>query len=342
MQITVTDRPDAGIFTRLGLPAPAFWRSELDRFHLVQRRGGADVHYLVARDGRGATVGLLPVYLASPPWEAVVDPALILGTAAPEPPATGSPSRLCLAGSGGAYGNHLVVGASVADPAAVAVALVERARALAADAGCRQVLLPHLDEVQSSWLDGCLATALATGVREKAVLPVLWDSFDEYLAWLSVNGRRRVRLERRAFLEGAVEVREESLPELAAALAPLAAQTEHRYGHDITVEQVEFYLTMLGMDLDCVTLVAYRDGRPVGFSLTIDRGDRWIMRSWGCDYASPGPEPLYFNMVFHEVISRAIERRVPLIDFGVGSLTAKTQRGCRPEPLRSVLIPAGL
>ena len=75
---------------------------------------------------------------------------------------------------------------------------------------------------------------------------------------------------------------------MAADLAPLLTQTENRYGRDVKPEQMEFYLSMLGMHMDggTFTLVAYKNNRPVAFSLALLCGDRWIMRAWGCDYAS--------------------------------------------------------
>lgn len=332
MRVDIVGRVDADLLDQLGVPSPAYRISELERFHVTARRRGADVRYLVARDARSTAVGLLPVYASGPPWEPTVDPVSIF-----DPPVPMDGAKVCLAGSAGAYGNFLE-----ASGPEVATELVERAVELARDTGCRHVLLPYLDEPQSRWLQGYRTAATASGVRHKAVLPVAWASFDAYLESLPSHRRRRVRHERRVFEQGGIDVREPRLVDVAADLAPLLAQTENRYGRGVDRDQMEFFLLMLGMNLgeDSITLVAYRDERPVAFSLALLGGDRWVMRSWGCDYTAVGRAGYYFNLVYYEPVIRAIARGATLLDFGVGALEAKTLRGCQLEPLWTILLPA--
>jgi predicted N-acyltransferase len=338
MRVDNVGRVDADLLDQLGVESPTYRLGELERFHVAEHRRGSDISYLVACDEHGIPVGMMPVYIAGPPWEPTVDPASIF-----DPPAPMGGAKLCLAGSAGAYANFLEVGAAIrgAVAARVATALVEQVLVVARDAGCRHVLLPYLDEAQSLWLHEYDTMATARSVRHKAVLPVDWDSFDDYLGWLPSHRRRRVRHERRVFERSGIDVREARLVDVAAKLAPLLTQTENRYGRDVNREQMEFYLLMLGMHMegDSFTLVAYRNERPVAFSLALLCSDRWVMRSWGCDYASVGREGFYFNLVYYEPIVRAIERGARLIDFGVGALEAKTLRGCRLEPLWTILVP---
>jgi predicted N-acyltransferase len=330
-RIDTAGRVDAALLAQLGRASIGYRLGELERFHIAESRRGSDIRYLIARDDRERAVGLLPVYVAEPPWESTVDPGVIF-----DPPVDAT--RLCLAGSAGAYANFLEVGA--ADGAPVATTLVEHARLVARDTGCRHVLLPYLDQAHARWLGGYVDDATAQGVRHKAVLDMQWDSFDGYLSGLSPHRRRRVRHERREFERAGIDVREARLVDVAAQLAPLLTQTENRYGHAVTREQMEFYLLMLGMSMEdaSLTLVAYDDGRPVAFTVVLLGDEKWFVRAWGCDYTAVERAGHYFNLTYYEPIVRATARGVRLIDFGVGALEAKTLRGCRLEPLWTVLL----
>jgi predicted N-acyltransferase len=340
MHVDNLRKVDPDVLDQLGVASVTYWHSELERHHVAQRRRGAGTRYLVARDAGGRAAGLLPVYTVAPPFEPIVDPGAIFD---PPVPVTGSP--LCLAGSPGAYANFLQLSSTTRGPdaARASASLLERARALAREAGSHHVLVPYLNEEQSRWLDAYEADATAVSTRETAVLPVTWTSFDGYLSWLPSKRRREVRRERRILRDSGTEVREERLAKVAADLAPLLAGTENRYGRDVTAEQMEFYLMMLAVNLDdeCVTLVGYRDQRPVAFSLILACADRWVARCFGRDYAASDGNALYFNLVYYEPIARAVERGATAIDYGTGSLQAKKLRGCDLHPLRTLLIPSG-
>jgi predicted N-acyltransferase len=149
-----------------------------------------------------------------------------------------------------------------------------------------------------------------------------------------------VRRERRRFADSGIEMREERVVDAAARLAPLLAQTERRYGRATDPGQIAFHYTLLGMHLggDFLATVAYRRDRPVACSLLLRSGNRLISKAWGCDYAAAGGHFLYFNLTFYEPIVRAIERRIEVLDLGLGSLSAKEQRGCAVERLQTVLV----
>ena len=335
--IETTGRLDPGLLDRLAVPSTRYYDAELERIQLAQL-GHGETTYLLARDGQGRPAGLTPVYTTRPPWHPAVDPGAIF-----EPPIAAPGPAMCLAGSHGVYANFLTVGASVPRPEAgpVATALVEQARAIARAAGCEHVLLPYLDETQAGWLAGYTESAVA--VSEKAVLPVSWDSFEDYVSWLPGRRRTPVRRERRRFAESGIEVREQRMADVAGVLAPLLAQTEKRYGRDADPRQIEFHYTLLGMALgdDFIALVGYEQGRPVACSLLLKCGNRWISKAWGCDYAVAGDQFLYFNLLFYEPVVRAAGRGIEAIDYGLGGLESKTQRGCAVERLRTLLIDAG-
>ncbi len=335
MRVKELARIDTGLLDELGVVSTGYYNGELERMQLAQRVQGT-TRYVVARDASGRAVGMVPVYTTGPPWHPVVDPLALFALSAD---AIGS--RLCLAGSHGTYTNFLTIGTSVAAGGAAPIArtLVERARAVAREAGAVYVMLPYLDQAQARWLAACQGT-VAVDVREKAVLRVVWDSFEDYVASLPTARRTGVRRERRRFHDSGVDVREERVVDAAARLAPLLAQTEQRYGRQADPRQIAFHYSLLGMHLgdDFVALVAYRQRRPVACSLLLSCGGRLISKAWGCDYAAVGDQFLYFNLTFYEPIIRAIERGVEVLDYGLGSLESKVQRGCAVERLQTMLI----
>jgi uncharacterized protein len=332
-------RLDADLLDQLDAASAKYHGGVMELLHLAQLRRGSSISYLIARDDHGKPVGLAPVYTATPEWEGPVDPALLF-----EPPVPVTPPKLCLAGSAGTYDNHLAVAASVGGSEArrVARALVEGSLSLARKAGCPYVMWPYLDEQQTLWLEEYRAAATAISVRDKAVLPVIWGSFEDYVMWLPHSRRTNVRRSRRRFLGSALDVREQPLVDVATEVAPLMAQTEKRYGRDIEAEQIASYFMLLGtyLDDDGFALVARKNDRPVAASIVLACGDRWILRAWGCDYAALGDEELYFNLVYYEPITRAIERGAALLDFSVGALGTKMRRGCATERLHTILIRA--
>ncbi|HUZ57105.1 MAG TPA: GNAT family N-acetyltransferase [Streptosporangiaceae bacterium] len=340
MQVEELSHIDADLLDRLvGVASAKYYGGELELRHLTQHRRGSSVRYLVARDARGRPLGLAPVYTATPEWDDAVDPTAIF-----EPPVHMTPAELCLAGSPGTYENYLTVAASArgSEAALVARALAEGSRSLARNAGCAYVMFPYLADQQALWLEEYRAAATAIHVRHKGVLPLIWDTFEDYVAWLPRKRRTEVRRERHRFLQSGIVVREQPLVDVATEVAPLMAQTETRYGKNFAPAQIAAYFMLLGthLDEDCFALVAHKNDRPIASSVVLGCGDRWVVRGWGCDYAAIGDDYLYFNLVYYEPIMRAIERGVELLDFSVGALSAKRWRGCATERLQTILIPA--
>lgn len=337
MRTEEVDKVSIDLLDELGITASDHVLGELERHHIVERRRGARITYLVVRRTSGAALGLLPVYQFSRPYEASLAPENIFDDL---PPSTDS--RLCSAGGAGGYRNHLVLRSAIepACAAGAARALVSAARQVASAAGCPQVLIPDLDPAQARWLAEFDPEAIAVATRDKAVMPIEWGDFSEYLAALPRKRRWQVRQERRAFADSGIVVRDEPLSSVAAEVAPLLAQTQQRHGDPAGPLEAEFYLAMLAMTpgSEVRALVGYLSGRPVAFSVVHRRGGTWAIRAVGRDYAAP-EHGQYFNLTYYEPIARAISDGATLIDFGIGSLSAKRFRGCRLQPLRSLLLP---
>lgn len=323
----------------LRIAAPAYHLGELERHHIVERRRGTVITYVVARDATDAAVGLLPVYRSSRPFEPSLDPDAVF---AGRHHMTGS--TLFSAGTPGGYTNHLILRSAISAPDAVryATALIEAARRIALNADCPHILIADLDETQARWLTDFEASSSVTATREKAVLQVVWADFDGYVAVLPRKRRWQVRQERRAFAESGIDVRDEPLEDVAAEVAPLLAHTKNRHDDVADPAQTEFYLAMLAMNpgAEARALVGYMAGRPVAFSAVVRYGDRWAVRAFGRDYTTPDHSQ-YFNLTYYEPIARAAAAGAATVDFGVGSLPAKRFRGCGMEPLRSLLVPSG-
>jgi uncharacterized protein len=326
-------RVDDELLDQLGVASTRFYRAELDRIQLAQAGHGTTTYLVAYDDGRPA--GLAPVYTASPPWHPDTDPDALFPSA--------GPAKLCLAGSYGLHANYLTVSGSGPGGLAglVAQTLVDEACTVARADDCRYVMLPYLDRTQAGWLDTC-RDAASVAIHEKAVLPVEWRDFDEYVSWLPHRRRASVRQERRRFRDCGVDVRERSMADVAGEVAPLLAATEQRHGRTADAQQIEFHYSLLGMELgdDFVALVGYLDGRPVACSVLLTCGDRWIVKAWGCDYSALVDAFVYFNLLFYEPVCRAGERGIAVLDYGLGGLDSKTRRGCTLEPLHTMLIDA--
>jgi uncharacterized protein len=335
MRVEIVPKVDDDLLRELGVASTRFYGAELERIQLAHMGHGTTT-YVVARDSAGRAVGLAPVYIARPPWHPAMDLAA--------PGAVADETTLCLVGSYGVYANYLTIGASLSDGAAVRVAgaLIEQACSVARAAGCRLLMLPYLDPAQARLVEAYEDAAAAVTDRDKAVLPVAWGSFDEYVSWLPARRRTPVRRERRRFQDSGIKVRERRMADVAGEVAPLLAATEQRHGRAADPEQIDFHYTLLGMYLeeDFFALVAYQADRPVACSLLLACGDRWISKAWGRDYAAAGDPFLYFNLLFYEPVSRAIERGIGVLDYGLGGLETKTQRGCAVERLRTLVIAA--
>lgn len=337
MRTEEVDKVSGDLLDELGITASDHVLDELERHHVVERQRGTPITYLVVRRTSGAALGLLPVYQLSRPYGASLAPESIFDD---EPSASGS--QLCSAGGAGGYRNHLVLRSPIAPACAAgaARALISAAQEVALAAGCPQVLIPDLDPAQARWLAEFEAKAIAVATRDKAVMPIEWGHFSEYLATLPRKRRWQVRQERRVFADSGIVVRDEPLSAVAAEVAPLLAQTQQRHGDTVGPLEAEFYLAMLAMTpgSEVRALVGYLSGKPVAFSVVHRRGGTWAIRAVGRDYAAPDHSQ-YFNLTYYEPIARAIADGATLIDFGVGSLSAKRFRGCRLQPLRSLLIP---
>ncbi|MBC3840309.1 GNAT family N-acetyltransferase [Streptacidiphilus sp. 4-A2] len=202
------------------------------------------------------------------------------------------------------------------------------------------MLLPYLDADRLALLPPSWAERAVARSEPVAVLDVSWNSFEEYVAAQGQTRRRSIRRERRRFLESGIVVTEEDVLDVCEEIAPLVFQVEQRYGRATTAEQLEFYLTGLGLAMDDsgFALVARRGTGIVGAVVVQALDDEWVLRCWGCDYARTDREFIYFNMAFYETVGRATARGVRRIRVGPESIDMKLTRGCTVDELHTLSL----
>ena len=163
-----------------------------------------------------------------------------------------------------------------------------------------------------------------------------YGSFDDYLAALTAEKRKKVRRERRQVAEAGIRV--EVVPGSAAGAAEWAAM----YGfYRATVDRhgaipylSEAFFQRLGATMsDCVVLLlAVRGGRYVAGALNLQGTDALYGRYWGChaDYHS-----LHFETCYYRAIEYCIEQGLTRFEAGAQG-EHKLSRGFLPVQTHSL------
>ncbi|MGK2941988.1 MAG: GNAT family N-acetyltransferase [Immundisolibacter sp.] len=163
-----------------------------------------------------------------------------------------------------------------------------------------------------------------------------YGSFDDYLAALTAEKRKKVRRERRQVAEAGIRV--EVVPGNAAGADAWAAM----YGfyrttvarHGAIPYLTEAFFQRLGETLaDCtVLLMAVRDGRYVAGALNLQGADALYGRYWGChaDYHS-----LHFETCYYRAIEHCIDSGLARFEAGAQG-EHKLSRGFLPVETHSL------
>jgi uncharacterized protein len=169
---------------------------------------------------------------------------------------------------------------------------------------------------------------------ELAVLDVVWDSFDSFLAALPGRKRGTFRAECRRLSAAGVELAVEPLtPSLVGELVPLELAHCAKYGEPRSAEQSERSLLLLAnARLPVYVSLARRERELCGFVVFLRWRDELYARQAGFDDARRGKLPVYFGALFYEPIAFATGEGIRRIEYAFGSLQAKALRGCRTKP----------
>lgn len=339
--LTITPRDSAAAipreaWKRLCPPGDPFLNA--DFFDILERHGAAGrewgwlARHLVACDGQGVVLGVLPLYVrfnshgdfihdwswasAYQQLGRVYYPKLLSGL--PHTPAAGP---------------RLLVAAGPQAPA-IRRALVDGAQALATEYGASSwhVAFPADDErivlqdaglltshnVQFQWLDsGC-------------------GDFDGYLATFAAEKRRKVKAERRRVRESGlhIEVRhgDEIDPAEWPVLHALYAATFEKFNNHAVFTAACFadLARVLGRRL--VAFIARDSGEPVALSLCFRSDQALYGRYWGC---SGNYHSLHFELCFYQGIAYCLREGLQRFEPGAGG-EHKIARGFTPTVVRSL------
>ncbi|MER6105433.1 GNAT family N-acetyltransferase [Streptomyces sp. NPDC001832] len=72
-------------------------------------------------------------------------------------------------------------------------------------------------------------------------------------------------------------------------------------------------------------------GHLAGFVLTFTHGGEMYARQAGFDYEAQGKLPLYFGLVYYELLRIALSEGISQIHYSTGSDRVKLSRGCTPR-----------
>ncbi|MFE0194647.1 GNAT family N-acetyltransferase [[Kitasatospora] papulosa] len=313
---------------------------------LVRERGGAPVAGLVTAwaDTSGAWLLARPdAMLRRALEQEVPEAAGVLRDVAGGDPDRLLPSLVC-------GGRHLGRTRTLASPDATEddlSALLDRAEAMAADRGAATVCFPHVD-VRDTSLTGLLESR---GYRHHpsdhyAWLDIPSGGFEQFVEEMSAHRRRRVRLERRALAEAGVEVNVEPLTQaLCPRLGELDANLLRKYGNPASDEGSARMIGRIAeiMGDDVLVSVARQHGSIIGFGMVLRsraRGEeQWYGHRAGFDYEAQGKLPLYYDVLYYQVLDAAAKEGATVLHAGIGSVKAKLARGCQASEQRSYLLP---
>ena len=320
---------------RLAPPGHPFLNA--DFLGIVERHGAAgpacgwQAQHLVARDGAGSIVGLLPLYVRSNShgdfihdwsWAAAYRqlgrayyPKLLSGL--PHTPATGP---------------RLLVADGPGQPA-IRRALIDSALDLARQSGASSwhVAFPEAGDRQA------LAEA---GLLTSHNVQFQWQAgdcreFDDYLAGFTAEKRRKVRAERRRVANSRLAIAvchgDEIDPAEWPALHALYASTFEKFGNYPVFSAACLAELAASLGRRLVAFIA-RDGRQaVAVSLCFRSDEALYGRYWGCrgDYHS-----LHFELCFYQGIAYCLRHGLQRFEPGAGG-EHKIARGFTPTLVHS-------
>lgn len=162
-----------------------------------------------------------------------------------------------------------------------------------------------------------------------------YGTFDDFLAALSHDKRKKIRQERRRVAEAGVTLRRLTGDQATEAdwdyftLCYRRTYREHRSSPYLN--RAFFGMIAERMPDNVLLVIAYRDGEPIASALDLFGGGALYGRYWGSTEYVPG---LHFEACYYQALEFCIERGLALFEGGAQG-EHKHARGFSPEVTRS-------
>ncbi|HUL94996.1 MAG TPA: GNAT family N-acetyltransferase [Usitatibacter sp.] len=189
----------------------------------------------------------------------------------------------------------------------------------------------------------CEADAAALrrrGLLERAGVQFHWRnagyaSFEDFLAVLSHDKRKKIRQERRRVADAGVAIERLTGREATGAdwdfFTACYRRTYREHRSTPYLNRAFFGMLAERMPGNVVLVIARRDGRPIAAALDLVGGGALYGRYWGSVEYVPG---LHFEACYYQAIEHAIENGIALVEGGAQG-EHKHARGFMPEATRS-------
>ncbi|BCK86520.1 hypothetical protein MIZ01_0282 [Sideroxyarcus emersonii] len=211
--------------------------------------------------------------------------------------------------------------------------LLEAALRLARETGMSSLHCLFLDEAATR-------TARAQGMMLREDVQFHWQNpgyrdFEDFLAALSRDKRKRIRQERRKVREAGIELQcvtgEDASAEQWAFFAECYANTHRQYNSPPSLNADFFQHIGITMKPHTLLVIASRAGRPIASALNFRTRDALYGRSWGALEFHSG---LHFETCYYSAMEFCIERGIRTFEGGAQG-EHKLARGFLPVTTRS-------
>jgi hypothetical protein len=179
-----------------------------------------------------------------------------------------------------------------------------------------------------------------TGMLERSSVQFHWrnagyGSFEEFLAALSRDKRKKIRQERKRVAEAGVGLRRVTGRDATARdwdfFTSCYRRTYREHRSTPYLNREFFGMIAERMPDQVLLVIAERDGRPIAAALDLYGRDALYGRYWGSIEYVPG---LHFEACYYQAIEFCIERGIALFEGGAQG-EHKHARGFLPEAARS-------
>jgi predicted N-acyltransferase len=173
-----------------------------------------------------------------------------------------------------------------------------------------------------------------------AVLKISWESFDQYLKWLSRNQRKGMKHERSRFHKlGLTLERLDDIGPHAERLSELAANVYAHHANGPCPFTPDFYRAASELMGRRIWVYSARmAGDIVGFSFNMVHRHNLFCHHWGSDYSPVSRRGhVYFVVGYQGPIVDAIDHGMESAEFGPAAWDEKRNAGCSFDKVRVYL-----